>query len=675
MAKGILPESIPPSVARVLRGPGPIGQLVRRARKGLRRVATELGGTAVDVVFHAGYEPPDSQIVDHRRAAKVLDHVLSEGWLSPGRVKVPPPLSLAALRRVHDDAYLESLDAPLAVARALGGEEPPPVSVAEGYLSAQRWATAGTVHAAHLARKRSGVALNLGGGFHHAERARGGGFCLFHDVAVAIEDLRAKGFAGRILVLDLDLHQGDGTRRIFREDASVTAASVHATAWAEEEAPYAIDIALGSGVGDATYLEAVHEVIDLAVTRGEPEMVFYVAGVDIAIDDTLGSWRVSAETIAERDRIVLERFKGRPLVMVLAGGYGAEAWRHTARTLVWLLSGEDRVIPTAQDRELRQFRRVARSFGDEDLSRKQGDGDNFGITEADLLGDLVNKRPRDLLLGYYTAYGLELAFERYGMFDVLRKRGYRQFRLELNPHAGSGEAVTVRTDDARRLVLIELVVREMREVVPWRLLSIEWLLLQDPLGRPTAERPLLPGQDHPGLGGLKIMTGMLAMAAERLGFDGLTFVPAHYHTAAQARATLRFLDPRDEALFVAMKEAMGARSLLEATHLLNGGGLVDETTGERVSWKPARMVVPASDALKAAVGSDAYDRKVEAAAQELKLRLADDAEERVEAAARAAAMAPVSARPPGLGSASGRPPGLGPSSSGRPPASGRGAGG
>jgi len=624
MARGDFPDSKRSGVSRFLPGRVPLGALTRRVRRGFRKVAAHLGRGPAEVVFHAGYAPPDGAIVDARRAAKILDHLFHEGWLAPSRVVVPPGLLLSALRRVHDDDYLESLDAPTAVARALGGAEPPPPRIAEAYLSAQRWATAGTVHATRLALARSAVVVNLGGGFHHAERARGGGFCLFNDVAVAIEEARAGGFRGRVSIIDLDLHQGDGTRRIFAGDEAVVTASVHATAWDEDEVAGAIDVALGSGVGDATYLEAVRDVLARAFAAGEPELVFYVAGVDVAIDDTLGSWRVSAEAIAERDRLVLERCHGRPVVMVLAGGYGPEAWRHSARTLVWLLSGRDAVIPTSHDEGMRQFRRVARTFGEEQLSGGVTGDDNFGITEADLLGDLVRKGSKDHLLGFYTVYGLELAFERYGLFALMQRRGYPRLRLELNLHAASGEAITVRTDDARRLVLLELVVREMREVVPHRLLNIEWLLLQDPQSRPTAERPLLPGQDHPGLGGLRLVMGMLAMAAERLHFDGIAFVPAHYHTAAQARGMLRFVDPRDEAMFVSIKQAVGARSLFDANRLISAGALADERTGAPFPWRPVRMVLPLSAALREQVEGADYDRRVEEAAHGIQLKLADE---------------------------------------------------
>ena len=594
-------------------------RLAGLARRTARHAVTRLGNPRVSVVFHAGYMPPDVAIVDRKRAPKILEHLFAEGWLAPRDVLVPRPLELPALLRVHDPAYLEWLDVPENVALALGGVDTPSAAIASGYLAAQRWATAGTVLAARRARARDELVVNLGGGFHHAERARGGGFCLFHDVGVALEDLRSRGFKGRALVLDLDLHHGDGTRSIYGHDPLVACASVHAAAWDDSPAPSAVDLALGPGVGDATYLAAVREALDRSLALGEPDLVFYIAGVDVALDDALGSWRVGGDALFARDRLVLERFRGKPTVMLLAGGYGPEAWRHSARTVAWALSGRDQPIPASHDADLRRVRRVARTFGTDQLSGSATGADDFGITDADLYGDLLKKATPGQLLGFYTPFGLELAFERYGLYEHLRRRGYNRVRLDLDLRSGSGEAVAVRSDDERRALLIEVVLRETREVVPHRLLSLEWLLMQDPLARPTAERPLLPGQQHPGLGGLRILMGMLSMAAERLRFDGLTFVPAHYHSAAQARGILRFLDPEAEARFVAMKQALGARPLLDATRLVAEGKLVDRRTGAPFRWKPARMVIPFSPALRAAVEGEAYDRRVEEAVASLSL--------------------------------------------------------
>jgi hypothetical protein len=289
---------------------------------------------------------------------------------------------------------------------------------------------------------------------------------------------------------------------------------------------------------------------------------------------------------------------------------------------VWLLSGEDHPIVTQHDRELSQFRRIAGSIGEDGLTRHASAAGGFGITEADVFGDLVEKRPKDQLLGFYTLYGVELAFERYGVFELARRRGYPRVRVEINLRSGSGEAVTLRTDDDRRLVLIELIVRRTQEIVPYQLLSIEWLLLQDPQRLPTPDRPLLPGQQHPGLGGLRVVIGMLTMAAERLGFDGLTFLPAEYHVAAQARGTLKFLDPHDEAVFVAIRQAVGARTLFDASRLVAQGALIDELTGKPFSWTPARMIIPLSPALRTTLEGPEYDRRVEEAAGNLRLRLA-----------------------------------------------------
>ena len=123
-----------------------------------------------------------------------------------------------------------------------------------------------------------------------------------------------------MLVVDLDLHHGDGTRSIFADDDRVFTASVHAEHWDESPAIASLDIALGPGVGDDTYLRAVDDMLGEAFARGRPDLLIYVAGVDVGAGDALGGWRVSASGIAERDRLVLERARGLPTAMVLAGG-------------------------------------------------------------------------------------------------------------------------------------------------------------------------------------------------------------------------------------------------------------------------------------------------------------------------------------------------------------------
>ncbi len=591
-------------------------------RRHLRRVRARLFAPEARCVYHVGYAPPENGTVDPKRASKILDYLLGEGYLAPHGVEAPPPLDLAALRRVHDDAYLERLDHPPTIANALGlPPEALPPGTAAAFLSSQRWATAGTAHAAAIARDRGAVVANLGGGFHHADRGRAGGFCVFNDTAVAVDALRRRGFGGRVLVVDFDLHQGEGTRRIFRDDRRVFCVSVHATTLDDTPSEGAIDLALGPGVDDATYLPAVREALERAAAFGRPDFLFYLAGVDVALGDALGGWRVSADAIAARDRLVLERFRGVPAVLTLAGGYGRDAWRHSARTLAWLFGGVDRPLDAASERGLRHVRRLARALGDDELTEPSAPtADNFGIREADVMAELVTKSPGGRLLGFYTPFGVELALDRYGVTAALRARGYAGTRVELDPSEPSRQTLRVRTDDAARRLLVELVVGE-KSLPPYRLLSIESLLLQDPLARPTASRPLLPGQAYPGLGCGRNVIGMLAAEAERLGFDGLAYVPAYFHTAERGRGLFRFLDPATEAALLAIKDAAASRPLLEATRFVDGGLLIDERTGEPFVWRPSTMVLPLSPALKAELEGPDFDRRVREAALGLKLRL------------------------------------------------------
>jgi len=599
-------------------------QAVRTAVRGVRRLRQSVGPARARLVYHDGYRLPESGIADVRRAEKIIGHLYSEGWLAKREaIVLPRPVTIAQLLGVHDVDYLESLDDPVAVGQVLG-EGVAPAEHARHFIRAQRWATAGTVHAARLAVQsahRGQVMVNLGGGFHHAYPARGEGFCAFNDVAVAITELRREGFDGRILVIDLDLHHGNGTRGCFRSDESVFTFSMHAEPWDESPAEASLDVALGPAVGNKTYLEALGRSLPEAFARARPELCFYVAGVDVTADDRLGSYLLTADAVLERDKMVFHHIGDRPSVMVLAGGYGHDAWRYTARTLVWLLGGVDQEIPGAVELALLHFRKVAHSLGRSALTHdaQSPEGDDFRITEADVYGDLVRKEPSPRLLGFYTEYGVELALERYGFLSHLHERGYARPVVSLDAVGTTGQSVTVYGDTSRTEVLLELVLNELTDHPPFRLLFIEWLLLQDPRAQPTRDRPLLPGQQHPGLGGLKTVVGMLAMVCERLGIDGLAFVPAHYHVAAQARGLLRFVDPVDHARFEALHEILGSRRLAEATRLVEDERIYDRVSGDTIRWKPALMVLPQSPELVAQLESADFAHAIEQAARGLQL--------------------------------------------------------
>jgi acetoin utilization deacetylase AcuC-like enzyme len=590
----------------------------RGAAWGRRRLHATLAGTQALLIYHDDYRLPENPLFDVQRAEKILGYLVDTGCASKKLLREPPPLEMEALTWVHTYAYLESLDNEETLVRIFGQDVRQMNS--ELIVAAQRSMVAGTVLAAEqaLAPESVQLAVNLGGGLHHAGRDHGAGFCLFNDVAVAIYKLRKDGFDGRVLVVDLDLHQGDGTRAIFADDESVHTFSVHAEAWDTARARANRDVELQAGVGDETYLAALHRHLPGVFAETDPALIFYVAGVDVARDDRLGSWRVSSDAILQRDRLLIRLAAGRPLVWTLAGGYGDEAWRHTARSLAWFLCGDDAPIPSGGQQALARARRIARRLTRAELS---GSGqEDLILTPAELMSDLVGPSRRAKLLGYYTKTGIETALERYDILPHIRRAGYPSLQVTLDTEYPTGQLLRIYSrphDGHPRYLLVELVLRESRQYPPYRLLAVEWLLMQDPKAAVHPGRPLLPGQRYPGLGALKKLFLMLVMACERLELDGLQFCPSHYHVAAQARGTLAFLDPHDAAFFAAIEAALTGLPLARATAVVHRGGLVDRASGEVVKWRAAPMVLPVSTRLSSWVNSADYQKKLEAASQTL----------------------------------------------------------
>ena len=578
-------------------------------------------------VHHPGYRSPERGLVDPERASHILEYLLREGAIDGRRIHRPAPAPISALARVHSVAYLQSLDDEGLVARVFGLERLEAGADAVvahqrlmvgGTLTATRLALAGSAHA----RREPLVAVNLGGGFHHAFADHGEGFCIFNDVAIAICDARARGFSGRVLVVDVDLHPGNGTRAILGDDSEVFTFSLHATEW--DPAPERVrdlSIALGADIRDRDYLAALDEGLDQVLAQWKPDLVFYVAGVDLAHDDTLGNYRLSHDSIFARDRLVVERVARSPVVWLLAGGYGAEAWRHSARSLSYVGGGPPDAIPSQTELGLRRFRRIARRLSEDDLTEPH-EGDVV-LSFEDLLMDREQRRRPTRLLGYYSRYGIEVALQHYGVIAKLRDRGYPEVRLELDLGHDSGELMRIRSADADQLLLIELIVKEEQSWKPFRLLWVEWLLLQHPRATATADRGLLPGQEHPGLGLLHEIIGMLVMACERLGFDGVAFAPSAYHIAAIARAHAVFLEPEREGLLRALEAVIGRLPLGSATVLLGDGRVVDDRSGTSVAWDPGPMVIPFSERLHRHLDATDYRQAVARTAEAFQFRIVD----------------------------------------------------
>lgn len=285
------------------------------------------------IVHHPDYtaDTPDGHRFPMQKFAQLAEILRADG-LAPHGFVTPEPISRDDLIRAHTPAYVDgvlnrTLDA-IAV-RRIG------FTLTERVVLRAQLATAGTLLAARLALQE-GLACNSAGGSHHARADQGAGFCVFNDVAVAASVLLAEGSVKQILVVDLDVHHGDGTALIFRDEPRVFTFSLHCEDnWPLEKPPSDLDVALPKGTGDAVYLAALDESLPAMLDQVRPDLVFYIAGVDPHQDDRLGKLALTDQGLMTRERRVIEAVRGRdiPLVTVLGGGYGhdvnAVARRHS----------------------------------------------------------------------------------------------------------------------------------------------------------------------------------------------------------------------------------------------------------------------------------------------------------------------------------------------------------
>ncbi len=240
----------------------------------------------------------------------------------PHELLIPDPASDTELCRVHDPEYVRRV--------AAGTLDPVEVRRIGFPWSAEmversRRSVGASMGAARAALADS-MAVNLAGGTHHAFADQGEGFCVFNDVAVAARAMQAEGLARRIAVIDCDVHQGNGTAAIFRDDPSVFTCSVHgASNFPFRKERSDLDLALPDGATDDPFLAAVRTGTEAALAS-TPDLVFYLAGADPWEHDRLGRLAVTREGLAERDRIVLEACNaaGVPVAIVMSGGYAAE---------------------------------------------------------------------------------------------------------------------------------------------------------------------------------------------------------------------------------------------------------------------------------------------------------------------------------------------------------------
>jgi len=274
------------------------------------------------VSYHPDYhvELPPTHPFPMGKYPRVHALLTAAGVVRPGEVMQPEEAPIEALSRVHGADYLEKLESGAlsdAEVRRLG------VPWSPRLWRRSRLAVQGTLLAARAALE-DGLAGNLAGGTHHAFPDRGEGFCVLNDVAIAIRALQREDGLRRALVVDLDVHQGNGTAAIFEDDPDVFTFSMHG----ERNYPTAkmrsdLDVGLPDGTGDDDYLGALAWHLPEVLERSRAEVVFYLAGVDPAAGDRYGKLALTEQGLRSRDRYVVEQAHGRglPVVLLLAGGY------------------------------------------------------------------------------------------------------------------------------------------------------------------------------------------------------------------------------------------------------------------------------------------------------------------------------------------------------------------
>jgi acetoin utilization deacetylase AcuC-like enzyme len=266
---------------------------------------------------------PDGHKFPISKYELLCERVVADGLCTPEEVHEAEPVAWAALARVHDPALLGRIrrgELTLREQRSLGLPWSPAL------VERGRRSTHGSLLAAREAL-RAGVAMNLGGGTHHAGRDFARGYCLFNDVALALAELRGEGLVRRAVVVDCDVHQGDGTAHLLGPDPDAFTLSLHgARNYPFQRIPSDLDVELATGTGDDAYLRELEAALAVALAAGPYDLAFFLAGADPWEGDRLGRLALTKAGLRRRDAHVLDTLRdaGLPVCVVLAGGYAAD---------------------------------------------------------------------------------------------------------------------------------------------------------------------------------------------------------------------------------------------------------------------------------------------------------------------------------------------------------------
>jgi len=273
------------------------------------------------LIYHPQYDLDlGSHVFPSQKFRLIHDALLAEGIADAADFLQPEPATDEDVLRVHTPEYVKKLlTDSLTLSERMKLEIPLTELTRNGF-----WLAAGGSTLAGRKALEDGFAANLGGGFHHAYPGHGEGFCMIHDVAVAIRSLQVAGKIRTAMTVDTDVHHGNGTAAIFANDPSVFTLSIHQeNNYPEPKPPSDEDIGLHDGVRDHEYLDALEEGLLHALKKMTPDLIFYVGGADPYREDQLGGLALTVEGLQKRDRLVFEhaRRRGIPVASTLAGGY------------------------------------------------------------------------------------------------------------------------------------------------------------------------------------------------------------------------------------------------------------------------------------------------------------------------------------------------------------------
>lgn len=277
------------------------------------------------IAYHHIYKHPLPE--GHRFPMDKYDlipqQLLHEGTCTAENFFEPDVADKAHILAVHTQGYINDLKNQTlskSAARKIG------FPLSKTLVKRESIITQGTIQASEFALEH-GIAMNIAGGTHHAYTNRGEGFCLFNDQAVGARYLLNKGLAKKILIVDLDVHQGNGTAEIFQDDASVFTFSMHGAGnYPFQKEKSDLDIALPDGTGDVEYLQTLKEALPKLIDEQQPDFIYYLCGVDILESDKLGRLSCTIDGCKERDRYVLQTCKDHkiPVMCSMGGGYSPD---------------------------------------------------------------------------------------------------------------------------------------------------------------------------------------------------------------------------------------------------------------------------------------------------------------------------------------------------------------